>query len=232
LSSAVGQGLNACFLSGNTLFRRILLSKEGSEAQSRKMASARFAGSANEWTKFNDIDDGRNSSALLGTTYWLSGSDRDQDLTLLLLPALPPDLASWLLEGTSLFVWNQSPAYLSLGLLLGGHEVNRGDFDSLADGVTPVIGVLAPSGESSDDTLAGTLYCVGVWMANQGGSSSGSIFSAGSVMWGWALDDFAVPGHDLAVSNPARGAYLSPEVQTITKNVLARLRKGGGEGQP
>src|SRR3954454_23164434 len=127
LSSAVGQGLNACFLSGNTLFRRILLSKEGSEAQSRKMASARFAGSANEWTKFNDIDDGRNSSALLGTTYWLSGSDRDQDLTLLLLPALPPDLASWLLEGTPLFDWNQSPAYLSLGLLLGGHEVNRGD---------------------------------------------------------------------------------------------------------
>jgi hypothetical protein len=213
--------IHAGFFSGNSIYRRIDLTR-GSGDQSRTMASAQWAEQANEWTKFNGMGDGLNSSSLIGTTNWLSGNDFDQDVTLILRPHLPPDFAAWFLAGTRFQEWNQyrqggASLYLSVGLLLGGHEVNTADPEDLPAGMLPVIGVMKPE-ESGNQWMI-----VGVWRESDDMILSGHVFSAGTVMWGWALDDFAVPGHEHAVSHPPRGAYVSADVQTLTRNVLARL---------
>lgn len=227
---AVDEGaLNVGFFSGNTMFRVIELSGDRDGTESRTMASYAWA-TPNEWTEFNQAaaPGYRDTRRLIGTTLWKSSDDIDQDLTLLLYPRLASGPAGWILEGTRLAAWNQgsdgSWPFVSLGLLLGGHEVNVESPAAMLPDTTPVIGVLSadvPSGAGKQgaEGPVGQWLVVGVWKE----APQARIFSAGTVLWGWALDDFAIPGHELAVTHPPRRVYLSADVQTITRNVLARL---------
>jgi hypothetical protein len=49
-------------------------------------------------------------------------------------------------------------------------------------------------------------------------ANGATVFAAGTIQWSWGLDDFNVP--ELRVSS------LNPSVQQITRNVLARFRRG------
>src|SRR5205823_4494732 len=69
-----------------------------------------------------------------------------------------------------------------------------------------------------------------------GGANAGSVFSAGSCMWSWGLDDFLVPGGDASLGPFAdaaitdqpqpRGEYVSTNVQQITRNAIRKLCPG------
>ena len=45
-----------------------------------------------------------------------------------------------------------------------------------------------------------------------------TVFAAGTIQWSWGLDDFNAP--------ELRRSSLNPSVQQITRNVLARFRRG------
>lgn len=51
-----------------------------------------------------------------------------------------------------------------------------------------------------------------------------TVFAAGTIQWSWGLDDFNVPN--------LRKSSLNPNVQQITRNVLARFRQGVSPHSP
>lgn len=112
----------------------------------------------------------------------------------------------WTMAGTGLRPGDRLPRLL-------GYEADRA-FGSAPPGTT----ILA----ESPYTFEGRPHLA--HMAIYTLPNGATVFAAGTIQWSWGLDDFNVPN--------LRKSSLNPNVQQITRNVLARFRQGVSPHSP
>ncbi len=133
----------------------------------------------------------RPQSLLTGTLYGSNATPEQQAWVV-------ADDTNWVFEGTGLKQGDRVPGIV-------GYEYDRLGAEDARPSAMTVVGFSPVVGWLGDDSAVSAVYAA---------ASGAPVFSAGTIEWAWALDDW---GHEEI------GRYADPRVQRLTKNVLDAL---------
>jgi hypothetical protein len=204
------QGVHLAFLSGNSVYWQARYERSSAGDPRRTLVMYRDPSDPicstdvhRATVQWKDPPVSKPQNLLTGTIYTGMADPFTQDW-------VPQDTSSWIFQGTDL-----RPGDHVKGLV--GKEFDRAATDLVGP---PGLQVLShsPIRVPATDLRKSTVYAESTLYTARSGAS---VFSAGTVTWGWGLDDQSFP-----IGTTLHNTPVSPQIQRITQNLFDRFVYG------